>query len=85
MAELQVDAFAGGLGGHAHLPAGQERILRPAAFLRVHSAVDGAGGVAPRFEVLAQVVEGVAVLGEDEQLAAPILQLGELRALQAFP
>ena len=34
--------------------------------------------------MVAQVVQRVAVLGEDEQLAAPVLQLLELRPLQAL-
>ena len=43
-----------------------------------------AGGVAPLLQVVAEMVQRVAVLGEDEQLAAAVLELVELGPLEAF-
>ena len=70
---LEVDALAGGVGReqHAHLRVVAEGLLRGAALLAAQSAVDGydsrlapeAGG-----DALVQIVERVAVLGEDDQL-----------------
>ena len=84
VAELEVDAFAGRLRRHANLTAGPEVLLRLFAIARVHPAVDFAGRIAPGFEMVPQVVQRVAVLGKDEQLAPSVLQLLELRPLQAL-
>jgi hypothetical protein len=46
--------------------------------------MDQTGRVTPAFEPLTQVFERVAVLGEYEQPPAPVFQLTELGALQAF-
>ena len=83
-AELEVDAFAGGLGGDQHLggflaelPLGVDARARRVAVADLHAAVDLRDGQAPlaqlaeRAAVLAvagEVVERVLVLGEDEQL-----------------
>ena len=83
MAELQVDAFARGLGGNADLAAGAEILLRLLALVGVHPAVYFASGVAPAIQMLAQMRERVAMLGEHQQLAATVLKLLELRLLQA--
>ena len=66
--------------------AGSAEML-PARVLRscgIHAAVDFAGGVAPAGQVFLEVVERVAVLGEDEKFAAAILEFGELGFGQAF-
>jgi len=68
-AELQVDAFARRLGGNADLLLGAELLLCTLALVRVHAAVDLAGGVGPAGERLAHVVECVTVFGENQQLA----------------
>ena len=74
VAALQVDAFAGRLGGDQHLDlAVAEPLLgvqpRPrfVARARLHAAVDAARGEAPRREPLQQVIERVPELGEDQQ------------------
>ena len=59
--------------------------LRPLAFVGVHPAVDFAGRVAPAAEVLLDVVQRVAVLGEQQQLAAAVLEFGELWRAPGIP
>ncbi len=83
-AELEVDAFAGGFGGDANLARGAEVLLGALPLVGVHAAVDFGDGVAPFFEVVAQVFEGVAVFGEDEQLAAAVGEFVELGPLETF-
>ncbi len=83
VAELEVDALAGRLGRHAHLGLGAELFLGPLPFVRVHAAVDLARRVAPAAQVLLDVVQRVAVLGEQQQLAAAVLQFRKLRPCQA--
>ena len=88
-AELQVDAFAGRLGGDEHLGRLAELALgvdarsRRVAVADLHAAVDLGDGQAPLAElaeraavaaVAGEVVERVLVLGEDEQLH---LRVGE--------
>ena len=68
-AELKVDAFAGRLGRDANLLLGAEFLLGALALVRIHAAVNLAGGVTPFCQMFAEVVQRVAVLGEDEQLA----------------
>src|SRR5205814_1503304 len=46
-AELKVDAFAGGLGRHANLFFGAELLLGTLTLVRVHSAVNLTGRIAP--------------------------------------
>ncbi len=57
---------------------GAEVLLGPLPLVGIHAAVDLAGRVAPLFQMLAEVVQRVAVLGEDEQLAAAVLKFVEL-------
>ena len=71
---LKVHAFAGGVRGDedADFGIGAEQRLDAAALVAVRAAVDGDDGVgvaehAARF--LVQVVQRVAVLGEDDELA----------------
>ena len=52
--------------------------------MRIHSAVNLGHGVAPCFQIVAKVFQRVAVLGEDEQLAAAVGQFLELGAREAF-
>ena len=80
---LQVHAFAGGVGGDqdAHVRVGPEQGLGFAALVAVGAAVDGDDGVgraehAGDFRV--QVVERVAVLGKQDDLA---LQPGDVMHL----
>ena len=70
---LQVDAFAGGVGGqqHLHLRVVPERFLRRQTFLAAHAAVDDDHrrlSAEQGRDALLQVAQRVAVLGEDHQL-----------------
>ena len=70
---LQVDAFAGGVGGqqHLHLRVVPERFLRRQAFLAAHAAVDDDQrrlAAEQGRDALLQVAQRVPVLGEDHQL-----------------
>jgi len=85
MAELEVDPLAGRLGRDADLDRGTEFLLRLLSLAGTHPAVDLAGRVAPGLQVLADAVEGVTVLGEDEELPSSVLELGELGFREAFP
>ena len=84
VAELEVDAFSCRLGRHAYLPAGAELLLRLLSIARVHPAVDFAGGIAPGFEMLTQVVQRIAVLGEHEQFSPSVLEFVELGTVQTL-
>ena len=93
-AELQVDAFAGGVRGDAEARAvGMPELLHLGFPLApVHAAVDlrHLADVAEPVEALHQILQGVAVLGEDQPLLLgplrplrPVLQhLAELRELR---
>ena len=70
---LQVDAFASRIGRQQDLDLGVvfERLLGFQAVLTADAPVDdlhGVGAPEPVRDLLAQVVQGVAVLGEDHQL-----------------
>jgi hypothetical protein len=70
---LQVDALAGGVGGQQHLHFGVvlEGLLHLQALFAADAAVDDDHGflaAEQRGDALLQIVEGVAVLGEDDQL-----------------
>ncbi len=80
---MQIDAFARGLGGDASLAGGAEFFLGAFARVGVHAAVDFADGVAPLSQVLAEVVQRVAMLGEDEQLAPAVGQFVKFGAPEA--
>ncbi len=72
---LEVDALAGGVRGeqHLHLRVVPERLLRLQPLLAAHAAVDDDHGLWPaeqRGDALLEVVQRVAVLGEDDQLLA---------------
>ena len=74
VAALEVDAFAGGLGGDqnldlafAELLFGVEPGARLVAAARPHAAVDAADAETPVPQPLQQVVEGVLELGEEEE------------------
>ena len=82
-AELEVDPLACRFGRHADLFFGPELLLGAFPLVRVHAAVDLAGGVTPAFQRLTQVIQRIAVLGEDEQLAPPVAQFLEFGPLQA--
>ena len=74
---LQVQALAGGVGGDQHpgvLVLG-EQFGDPAAFLTPDPAVDGDHGVGAAEQVtdaFGQVLQGVPVLGEDDDLPGGI-------------
>ncbi len=81
---LKVDAFTGGIGGNQHTDFGvraKER-LGLAAVIAVDATVNHDDGVmAAKYtgDFLVQVVQGVAVLAEDDDLAHPpacIVHLG---------
>ena len=78
MAELQVDALTSRFGGDADLAACAELFLGLLALMGVHAAVDLASGISPPLQVLAEVVQRVAVLREHQQLAAAVPQLLEI-------
>jgi hypothetical protein len=70
---LQVDALAGGVGGQQHLHLGVvlEGFLHLQALFAADAAVDDDHGLLAaeqRGDALFEVVERVAVLGEDDQL-----------------
>ena len=70
---LQVDAFAGGVGGqqHLYLRVVPERFLRRQAFLAAHAALDDDHrrlAAEQGCDALLQVAQRVPVLGEDHQL-----------------
>jgi len=72
---LQVDALTGGVGGHEdfHFLVVGEALLGLLAVLAAHAAVnrdDRLGLAEERADPLGQVVQGVAVLGEDDEFAA---------------
>ena len=73
---LKVDAFAGGIGRDqdADIGVGAEQRLEAAALIAMRAAVDGDDGVLVAKhagDLLVQIVQGVAMLGEDDQLALP--------------
>ena len=72
VAELEVDALAGRLGGDHDLRLLAEVALLLDPLAQLHSAVDHCD-LEVRREVLDEVVEGVLVLGEDEELLAAVL------------
>ena len=70
---LEVDALAGGVGGEQHLHLGVvlERLLRLQPLLAPHAAVDHDDGLCAaeqRRDAVLEVVQRVAVLGEDDEL-----------------
>ena len=72
---LQVDAFAGGVGGEQYLDLGvvQEALLRLAPLLAAHAAVDQdqrLRAAEQRADLALEVGERVAVLGEEHELLA---------------
>ena len=83
VAELEVDAFASRLCGHAYLSLSTELFLGTLAFVRIHAAMNFAGGVTPAGQVLLDVIQRVAVLGKQQQFAATILEFRELSPFQA--
>ena len=72
VAELQVDPFPCRLRRDADLSLLVKKLLDALALDRWQAAVDRACGVAPVAEVAFEVVERVAVLGEDQELAAAV-------------
>ena len=71
---LEVDAFAGGIRGHedSHVGVRTEQRLEAAAFVAVRAAMnrdDGVGVAEHARDPLMQVVQRVAVFGEDDELA----------------
>ena len=83
MRALQVDAFAGGIGGQQdeNVLVLFERLLSFGALLAAHSAVNGderLGSAEKRAEPLGQVVQRVAVLGEDDHLSPVAMRIKHL-------
>ena len=71
---LEVHAFTGGIGGdqNAHFGVGTKDRLNAAALIAVGAAVDGDDGVGiaqHSGNLLVEVIQCVAVLGEDDELA----------------
>jgi len=72
---LEVDAFAGGIGGEQdlHIRVVPEAFLRLAALFAAHATVDQHHRLRPteqRADLAFEVVERVAVLGEEHELLA---------------
>ena len=51
VAELKIDALAGGFGGDANLYLETECFLGAFTLVRIHSAADFAGGVSPALQM----------------------------------
>jgi hypothetical protein len=85
VAELQVDALAGRLRGDADLLLGAKFVLDLLPAGGRVTAVDGADRVAPVAQMLGEILERVAVFGEDQQLAVAVQQLRELSPGEAVP
>src|SRR5262249_13321912 len=83
-AELEVDAFTRRFRRYTDLLLSPELLLSTLALVRVHAAVNLTGRETPAFKIVAEIVESVTVLREEEQLAAAICQLSELRAVEAL-
>jgi len=81
---LQVDTLAGGISSDQHLDIlilGEER-LGLSAFLPAHGAVNGDHRFRPadqHSDAVLEIVQRVAVLGEDDQLAAVAVGVEHLR------
>jgi len=54
------------------------------SFVGIHTTVDFARRVTPRFELLANVFERIAVFGEKEKFTAGVRELVELRFSQTL-
>ena len=85
VAELEVDALAGRLRRHAHLGLGAELLLGLLPLVWIHPAMNFTSRIAPAAKMLLHVVQGVAVLGEEQELATTILQLAELGRAPDMP
>ena len=73
VAELEVDALSGRLGGHHDLGALPEEALLLDPLGELHPTVDDWATSKSSGQVLHEVVERVLVLGEDQQLLAAVL------------
>ena len=81
---LKIDAFTGGIGGdeNADFGVGAKERLNAAALVAVRAAVDGDDGVGVAEHagnLLVQVVQRVAVLGEDDDLALAAAGIAHVR------
>ena len=81
VADLEVDALAGGLGGDqdldlafAELLLGVEAGARLVARARLHAAVDAADAEAPGLQATHEVVQRVLELGEEEQALVRVVE-----------
>ncbi|HBB17978.1 MAG TPA: hypothetical protein DCZ97_13600 [Syntrophus sp. (in: bacteria)] len=83
VAELEVDAFAGGLCRDADLSGGSENLLRSFALMGVHAAMNFTGAETPSQQMIAHIAQGVAVLREDQKLPPAVLQFQELCLAEA--
>lgn len=78
---LQVESLAGRVGGQKDLAVAVfgEFLGDRAAFFAADTAVDGLDGARPAdqgSDPCGEVVQGVAVLGEDDELARPAVGIG---------
>ena len=81
VAALEVDPFAGRLGGHQHLDRAVPELLlgiQPGARLiaaaRLHAAVDEADPELPLLQTPHQVIQRVFELGEDQEALLRVLR-----------
>src|SRR5207249_2187585 len=85
VAELEVDTLTGCFGSKADLG----RFVKPLGSLtskyRVHPAMNLASRIPPLLQVAAQVLQRVAMLGEDQQFASSVSQFTKLHVFQTAP
>ena len=87
---LQVDAFAGGVGGDEDFDflVVRECLLGLAPFLAADAAVNDDDGLGPSDECpdpLGEIIQRVAMLGEDDELAAMPVGVEHLRVVLQEP
>jgi hypothetical protein len=71
-AELEVDALTGGICPDQELGVLPEPLFGGDAVLELHAPVDDADGTAPLAKLSGQVLQGVPVLGKDEDLLVTV-------------
>ncbi len=84
VAELQIDALAGSLGGHHHLFLVMKDSLGLVALLGRHRPINSSHAQTPPHQVFHQVIESVLRLGEDKQLLPGLEQVAASHHLPQF-
>src|SRR5207248_8741738 len=78
VAELKVDPLASCFRSKANLGRFVKALGSFTSQHRFHAAINLAGGIAPLLQVAAQVLQRVAMLGEDQQFASSVSQFMKL-------